>query len=83
MHIDRRHRGNLDPISLSIPTIAQRSSRHQNREARLIQGRPCDPPNNHRLSCDLLVMASSQATTARVVVWWGHTDGPVSGGSRF
>src|SRR6267143_779693 len=30
-------------MSLSIPTIARRSSRHQNREARLVQDGPCDP----------------------------------------
>jgi hypothetical protein len=32
-----------DRMSSSIPAIAERSSGHQNREARLIQNRPCDP----------------------------------------
>src|SRR6267143_4944553 len=60
MHIDRRHSGNLRSQVFDIPTIAQRSSRHQNREARLIQDRPCDPTKQPLAQCGVTIGAHDE-----------------------
>jgi hypothetical protein len=52
-------------MCLSIPAIAHRSSGHQNREARLIQDRPCDPAKQPLVECGVTIGAHDKEIGAK------------------
>jgi hypothetical protein len=52
-------------MSLTISPIAQRSSGHQNREARRIQDRPCDPTKQPLVQCGATIGAHDKEIGAK------------------
>ena len=52
-------------MSSSIPALAERSSGHQNREARLIQDPPCDPTKHPLVQFGVTVGAHHERIGAK------------------